>query len=108
MYQTGSPGLCLLVWIVAGIFEMMGGLCLAELGTLFPKSGERYVYLDIMFGPYVAFVYLIMYLFMVRNAGNALKLLLLSQSVLKLFNGDCDVPESSVKLLAIVVAGRKA
>jgi amino acid transporter len=39
--NAGSSGLCLVLWAIAGILEMIGTLCMAELGTTFPKSGER-------------------------------------------------------------------
>ena len=44
--QAGSTALCLLLWGVAGVLEMMGILCIAELGTTFPQSGERWVKLQ--------------------------------------------------------------
>ena len=55
--QLGSPGLLLLVWLVAGVFSVFGALVFAELGTLFPETGGQYVYLREAFGERTAFLY---------------------------------------------------
>jgi basic amino acid/polyamine antiporter, APA family len=55
--QVGSPTLLILVWIVAGIISLFGAMVFAELGSTFPQTGGGYVYLEKMYGEFVAFLY---------------------------------------------------
>ena len=54
---VGSPYLILLVWVVGGAITLCLGLCLAELGAMFPRVGGLYVYLEEAFGKPVAFMF---------------------------------------------------
>ena len=57
MMRTGmSQGLSLLAWIIGGIVCLLGGLCLAELGTAMPKAGGMTVYLNEAYHPIVGFL----------------------------------------------------
>lgn len=42
--NVGSPGMSLLVWLVCGLLALCGGLCIAELGAMLPRTGGQYVY----------------------------------------------------------------
>jgi basic amino acid/polyamine antiporter, APA family len=52
-----SPAGILLVWLGGGIVTLCLALCIAELGTMFPRAGGLYVFLKEAFGPLAAFVY---------------------------------------------------
>jgi APA family basic amino acid/polyamine antiporter len=52
-----SAPLVLLAWLAGGLLACAGGLALAEMGTMFPKSGGLYVYLEEAYGPAVAYLY---------------------------------------------------
>lgn len=98
-----SPGLALVLWGVAGILALMGALCYAELGTTFPRAGEKYAYLEEMYGPFVAFLFLWTYLFLVRVGANAIKCLTFANYFLRLIYIDCDPPKPATVLLAILL-----
>jgi APA family basic amino acid/polyamine antiporter len=55
--QMGSPAAVLGLWVVGGLLSFFGALTYAELGTLFPRSGGLYVYLNEGFGGWVAFTF---------------------------------------------------
>ena len=55
--QLGSPIWLTLVWVIAGIFSLLGALIYAELGAMMPQTGGIYVYFRAMFGEFVAFLY---------------------------------------------------
>ena len=55
--ELGSPSLILVFWLTGGILSLFGALTYAELGTMFPRSGGIYVYLNEGLGPVVAFVF---------------------------------------------------
>jgi APA family basic amino acid/polyamine antiporter len=53
--QLPSPSAVLLVWIVGGLYTLLGAVCFAELGTMLPKEGGYYVYARHAFGDTVGF-----------------------------------------------------
>ena len=55
--QLGSPLLLLLVWIVAGIVSLFGGMINAEVGCILPETGGQYVYFRHMYGNFFAYLY---------------------------------------------------
>jgi len=44
------------VWVLGGLYALLGALCLAELGTLLPESGGQYVYVRRALGDYAGFI----------------------------------------------------
>ncbi len=55
--QVESPGMLLLVWILAGVVTLMGALTYGELAAQFPKAGGQYVYLREAISPLFGFLY---------------------------------------------------
>lgn len=53
----GSPGLILLVWIVAGIFTMLSLMVIAEVGAMLPEDGGNYAFMRHMYGDFWAYLY---------------------------------------------------
>ena len=52
-----SSSQLLFVWIVGGLIAVLGGLCFAELGAMFPQSGGQYIYLEKAFRPWMGFLF---------------------------------------------------
>jgi basic amino acid/polyamine antiporter, APA family len=48
--------LFLSVWIIGGLYILLGAMCMAELGTLFPDSGGQYVFVTHALGSYAGFI----------------------------------------------------
>ncbi len=55
--QLGSPVLLLLVWIVAGVVSLFGGMMNAEVGSVMPDTGGQYMYFRKMYGNFFAYLY---------------------------------------------------
>jgi len=55
--QTGSPLWMTAVWVIAGLFSLIGALIYAEVGAMLPETGGQYVYFKHMYGRFVAFLY---------------------------------------------------
>ncbi|MGH9408376.1 MAG: APC family permease [Vicinamibacterales bacterium] len=53
--QLGSPSLILLVWVLGGLYTLIGAICFTELGTMLPQAGGYYVYARRAFGDMVGF-----------------------------------------------------
>jgi APA family basic amino acid/polyamine antiporter len=51
-----SPALFLGVWVLGGLYALLGAASMAELGVLIPRSGGQYVFAQYTFGPYAGFV----------------------------------------------------
>src|SRR5215207_6368313 len=54
--QLPSPGLFLLIWLVGGLYALLGAISLAELGTMIPRSGGQYVFSRYALGEYAGFI----------------------------------------------------
>lgn len=50
------PWLFLAVWVLGGIYALLGAISVAELGTMIPKSGGQYVFARYALGEYAGFI----------------------------------------------------
>ena len=53
--QLPNAPAILLVWLVGGLYTLLGAVCFAELGTMLPREGGYYVYARHAFGNTVGF-----------------------------------------------------
>src|SRR4051812_31549783 len=51
-----SPWVFLTVWVIGGLYALVGSFSMAELGAMMPRSGGYYVFARRAFGEYPAFV----------------------------------------------------
>jgi APA family basic amino acid/polyamine antiporter len=54
--QLPHPALFLGVWVLGGIYALLGAISLAELGAMIPKSGGQYVFARHALGEYAGFL----------------------------------------------------
>lgn len=54
--ELPTVGMFLLVWVIGGLYALLGANALAELGTLVPRSGGQYVFVRHALGDYAGFV----------------------------------------------------
>ncbi|BCS30607.1 uncharacterized protein APUU_80909S [Aspergillus puulaauensis] len=71
---SGSVGMALMIWLIAGFISACGALVMLELGTSMPRSGGMKVYLEKAFSPrlLVTCVYLFYCVFLQVSASNAI------------------------------------
>src|SRR5690348_9965761 len=55
--QVDSPGLLILVWLIAAALTLTAALSYGELAAAMPHAGGQYVYLREAFGPLAGFLY---------------------------------------------------
>ena len=55
--QLSSPLMLLLVWVVAGVVSLFGGMINAEVGCVLPETGGQYVYFRNMYGNFFAYLF---------------------------------------------------
>lgn len=100
--NTGSVGLSLVVWVLSGLYSLVGAFCFAELGCMIPKSGADYAYIMESFGPFMAFIRLWVECIIVRPTSQAIVALTFAMYTLKPIYPDCEPPMVAVKFLAVV------
>jgi len=98
--NTGSVNLAIIVWVVSGIFSMIGAYCYAELGCMISKSGADYAYIMETFGPFLAFIRLWVECMIVRPCSQAIVALTFSVYILKPIFPECDPPTEATRMLA--------
>lgn len=103
LQNSGSVGVALIVWVLCGGLSLIGALCYAELGTMIPKSGGDYAYINEAFGPLPAFLYLWVALFVIVPTGNAITALTFAQYILQPVWPTCEPPDAVIRLIAAIV-----
>ncbi|GFN77532.1 large neutral amino acids transporter small subunit 2 [Plakobranchus ocellatus] len=99
---TGSVGMSLIVWLLSGVYSMIGAYCYAELGTAIVRSGADYAYIFEAFGPFLAFLRLWVECMIVRPCSQAIVALTFAYYVIEPLFPDCDQPDVAVRLLAVI------
>ena len=54
--EVPDPWLFLAVWIIGGIYALLGAISLSELGAMIPRSGGQYVFARYALGEYAGFI----------------------------------------------------
>ena len=99
LQNVRSVGMSFVLWVVCGIYNALGAVCYAELGTMIPQSGGEYVYIRRAFGDMASFVVLWIDFLLICPVGIAAMGLMFSVYLIKPIYPDCDVPELPTRLL---------
>ena len=113
-----SYGMALVIWVVAGLLAMAGGLCYSELGTLIKKSSGEVAYIKqaysfnsrkpnyIILGDLLSFLFVWTTSLFVRPAGVAVVLLTFGEYITKAAQPYCDISNNSIRVLALAALGK--
>jgi basic amino acid/polyamine antiporter, APA family len=88
------------IWVIGGLYALLGANALAELGTMMPRSGGQYVFAHDIFGDYVGFV--VGWMDWISTcASTAAIATVIGESAVRLVGADSGVPAVAM----LVVAG---
>nr|XP_002730911.1 PREDICTED: large neutral amino acids transporter small subunit 1-like [Saccoglossus kowalevskii] len=100
LLYSGSVGTALIVWGVCGIVAFLGALCYAELGTTIKKSGGDYTYLYEVYGSFMAFLMIWVYLAIIGPGNISIISQTFAVYAIAPFYPDCDPPQLAVVLVS--------
>ena len=115
---TGSFGLSMVCWVFGALVALAGALCYFELGMVVRKTGGEYaIFLEAysfrkknplveMFGSLVAFVYTWTSVVVLKTSSMSIITLACARYLIRPLFVDCDIQESSVKLLAMAIISK--
>lgn len=98
---SNSVGLSLIMWVVPGVFSMLGALVYAELGVRIQKSGGEYAYILEAFGGLPAFIVMWITFVIIGGVSCAANSLVFAQYILQPIYPDCEIPSHIVTMVAI-------
>ncbi len=100
-----DPHWFLALWAVGGIVALFGALTFAELGASLPEAGGWYVYLRTAFGPFLAFLFACVVLFVISTGAIAVMAEICTANLHGIVPGIGDPGSASAKIAgAIVIA----
>ncbi|KAA3673559.1 uncharacterized protein DEA37_0000481 [Paragonimus westermani] len=102
LHHTNSFGASIVIWILCGVFSLLGAYCYAELGSMMPRSGADYSYVLEAFGPFFGFLRLWIEVLVARPTSAAVIAMVFAQYILQPVFPDCPQPDSALRMLASV------
>ena len=112
---SGSFGVSMVCWVFGAIVALAGALCYFELGMVVRKTGGEYaIYLEAfsfhkknscveVLGSMISFLYTWTSLLVLKSSSASIITLACARYLIRPFFIGCEIPEKSVKLLALTI-----
>ncbi|XP_025418497.1 b(0,+)-type amino acid transporter 1-like isoform X2 [Sipha flava] len=111
LHNTGSVGMCLIVWAACGLLSLLGALSYAELGALINKSGGQFSYyqeafadLHSFWGALPSFIYSFVTIMYIRPAMVSVIVLTFAEYSIRPFSLWMSVTPKTEYILTTVVS----
>lgn len=100
-----SPGVAIIIWVVAGLFAWTGAVSFAELGAAIPKNGGMQEYLSYIYGDFLASTMSWTWLIIIKPSSMAIISIIFAEYWTSILIPSISKPVVLVKLLALTTVG---
>lgn len=97
-----SPGVAVLVWLIAGILVWTGAASFIELGLAIPKNGGVQEYLRVCYGEFSGFLFCWTYIAITKPCALAMIAMIFAENIGSAFTADGILSEWQSKIIAIL------
>lgn len=100
-----SPGVAIIVWVVAGVVAWTGATSFAELGAAIPRNGGMQEYLGYIYGDFLASIMSWTWVIVIKPSSMAVISIVFAEYWISILSSSSSKPVALVKLLALITVG---